>query len=137
MILYELTTEALDGAAPAIGTGSVTMVNQIWFRPKVAYSESVANPQPDARSALYRGYVPAFSQVAQELGVTGIEPVYVGHRAAGLVASGEDDWDDLVAVRYQSFGDFRKIIESERYARLAKPHHRAAVSNWRIIATTD
>jgi uncharacterized protein (DUF1330 family) len=86
---------------------------------------------------LYQGYVPAFSQVAQELGIAGIEPVYVGHRAAGLVASAEDDWDDLVIVRYRSFDDFRKIVESEQYARLAKPHHRAAVSRWRITATTD
>ncbi len=134
MILYELTTEALDAAAPALGTEPVTMVNQLWFRPEAAYSEAVTNPQLDARSALYQGYVPAFSQVAQELGITGIEPVFVGHRAAGLVASGEDDWDDLVIVRYRSFDDFRKIVESEQYKRLAKPHHRAAVFNWRIIA---
>ena len=62
--------------------------------------------------------------------------MYVSHRGAGLAAAPEDDWDDLVIVHYRSFADFRKIVESEPYARRAKPHHCAAIANWRLIATT-
>ena len=136
MILNELSTEALDAATPELGTGPVTMLNLLWFRPEVAYSAIAESPQPDPRSALYNGYAVAFTEIAQELGVEGVEAVYVGHRGAGLVAAPEDDWDDLVIVRYRSFADFRKIVESEPYARRAKPHHRAAIANWRLIATT-
>ena len=136
MILYDLTTDALDAAAPALASGPVTMVNLLWFRPEVSYADDVADPQPDSRSALYNGYVPAFGAVSEELGIKGVEAVFVGHRAASLVAAPGDDWDDIVVVRYRSFADFRTIVESDQYARRAKPHHRAAVANWRITATT-
>ena len=137
MILNELTPGALDAAAPALGTGPVTMANLIWLRSEVVYQGDVAHPQPDPRSALYKGYAAAFIEIAQELGVEGVEAAFIGHRAAGLVATTEDDWDDLVIVRYRSFADFRKIVESAQYAQRAKPHHRAAVANWRLIATTE
>ena len=85
---------------------------------------------------LYKGYSAAFFKIVQELGVEGVEAVYAGRRAAGLLAAPGDDWDDLVIVRFRSFADFRRIVESEPYARQAKPHHRAAVANWRLIAAT-
>jgi len=80
---------------------------------------------------------PAFARVSQALGVEGVQRVFVGHRACGLVAGPQDDWDDIVIVRYRRFADFRTIVESEPYARLAKPHHRAAILNWRISATFE
>ena len=137
MISNKLTTEAMDAAAPPLGTGPVTMVNLLWLRTEVAYSETVDNPQPNPSSALYNGYAAAFVEIARELGVEGVEAVYVGHRVAGLVAVPEDDWDDVVIVRYRSFADFRTIVESEAYARRARPHHRAAVANWRLVATVS
>ena len=136
MVLNELTKEALDAAAPVLGAGPITMVNLLWFRADVAYSGDVARVQPDPHSALYNGYAVAFVEVAQELRVEGVEVVFIGHRAAGLVAAPDDDWDDIVVVRYRSFADFRTIVESAEYARRARPHHRAAVANWRLIATT-
>ena len=135
MILTDLTEEALDAAASGLGDHPVTMMNLLWFRSEVAYAGDIAHAQPDPCSALYKGYAVAFMEIAQELGVEGIEAVYVGHRAAGLVATQEEDWDDLVIVRYRNFADFRKIVESGQYARRAKPHHRAAIANWRLIAT--
>ena len=137
MILYDLTKSAIDAAAAALPFGSVVMVNHLWFRQAVAYTEDVADRQPDPRSALYLGYASAFAKVAAELGVTGVSRIFVGHRAADLVAGPEDDWDDVVIVRYRSFCDFRTIVESEQYAVRAKPHHRAAVASWRIAVTTE
>ena len=137
MTLNELTKEALDAAAPALGAGPVKMVNLLWYRPEVAYPSDAPNMQPDPASALYKGYAAAFVEIAQELGVEGVESVFIGHRQAGLVATPEDDWNDIVVVRYRSFADFRKIVESEQYAQRARPHHRAAVANWRLTATTE
>ena len=136
MTLHEFKKTDLDSAAVELGEGPVTMVNQLWFRSEVAYSDEVPSMQPDPPSALYNGYAVAFIEIAQELGVEGVEAVFVGHRKAGLVATPEDDWDDLVIVRYGSFADFRRIVESEQYARRAKPHHRAAIANWRLTAYT-
>ena len=76
-------------------------------------------------------------EVAHELRVEGVEAVYVGHRIAKLVAAPDEDWDDVVIVRYRSFADFRKIVESEQYAQRAKPHHRAAIADWRLTATME
>ena len=136
MTLHDLTKAELDSAAPELGDGPVTMVNQLWFRSEVAYSDDAPTRHSDPRSALYNGYAVAFVEIAQELGVLGVEAVFVGQRKAGLVATPEDNWDDLVIVRYGSFADFRKIVESEQYARRAKPHHRAAIANWRLTAHT-
>jgi hypothetical protein len=46
-----------------------------------------------------------------------------------------DDWDQIVMVRYESFGDFRSIVESEAYVGRAQPHRLAAIANWRFFAT--
>ena len=137
MVLNEMTKSALDAATSAIGDGPVTMMNLLWFRSEVAYEGDFTGAQPDPQSAFYKGYSVAFFKIVQELGVEGVEAVYVSHRAAGLVAASDDDWDDLVVVRFRSFADFRKIVESEQYAQRAKPHHHAAIANWRLIATTQ
>ena len=64
MILNELTKDALDAAAPALGGGPVIMLNQIWFRSEVAYPTAVPNAQPEPRAALYKGYAAAFVEIA-------------------------------------------------------------------------
>lgn len=135
MVLNELTPTAMDAAAAAIGDGPVTMVNLIWFRDAVEYPAGFDGARPDPRGAYYEGYAGAFNRIAAELGVTGVELVLRASRTGGLVSAPEDDWDDLVIVRYQSFADFRRIVESEPYHRLASPHRLAGISNWRLIAT--
>ena len=125
----------MDAAAPAIGDGPVTMVNLLWFRDALAYDTEFADAKSDVRSAYYEGYAGAFVGVAQELGVEGVEVVFVGSRKEGLVAGTDDDWDDIVIVRYQSFADFRRIIESEQYLSKASPHRVASIANWRLVAT--
>ena len=137
MVLNEITRAALDAAAPALGSGPVTMVNLLCFRSEVVYTDAFARAQPDPRSALYNGYAVAFVEIAQELGVEGVEAVFIGHRAAPLVTAADDDWGDIVIVRYRSFADFRRIIESQQYAQRARPHHSAAVAKWRLTVTTE
>ena len=126
MILNELTTAMMESAAPMIGDGPVTMVNLLWFREKPEYEAAFAESKPDSRSAYYEGYAGAFVSVAQQLGVEGVEVVFVGSRKDGLVAGADDDWDDTVIVRYRNFADFRRIVESEQYLRQANPHRVAS-----------
>ena len=135
MKLNDLTTAAMDSAEASIGAGPVTMVNLLWFRERPEYEAGFDHAQPDVRSAYYEGYAGAFDAVAGELGVAGVEVVLAGSRKAGLIAGPDDDWDDIVVVRYRSFADFRRIVESDRYLKTASPHRVAAVANWRLIAT--
>lgn len=135
MKLNDLTTAAMDAAAPSIGAGPVTMVNLLWFRDQPEYDAGFADTKPDVHSAYYEGYAAEFVAVAKELGVEGFEVVLAGSRKDSLVAGEGDDWDDIVIVRYESFADFRKIVESDRYVKAASPHRIASVANWRLIAT--
>ena len=134
MQMNELTTAALDAAERVAGDGPVVMVNLLWFRDAPAYPAGFEGARPDARSAYYEGYVSAFRVVAKEVGVVP-EVVYVGSQVNGLLAGPDDDWDDIVVVRYESFADLRKIVENEAYIRTASPHRRAGIANWRFFAT--
>lgn len=135
MQLTELTAAAMDSAAASVGAGPVTMVNLLWFRQKPEYAIGFEDARPDVHGAYYEAYAGAFMIVAETLGVEGVEVVFVGSRKAGLVVDIDDDWDDIVIVRYQSFMDFRRIVESDEYVRQADPHRVASVANWRLIVT--
>lgn len=135
MDLGNLSTSALDAAEATLGNGPVTMVNLLWFQPDTNYAAGILEAKPDPRSAYYEGYAGAFMEVVQELGIGGIEVVFSASHGAGLVAAPADDWDDILVVRYRSFADFRRVVESESYDRLARPHHVAAIADFRLIAT--
>src|SRR5581483_5389469 len=132
--MNELTPSALAAAERIVGDGPVVMVNLLWFRDRPAYPEGFAAAKPDARGAYYEGYAGAFRTIAGEMGIT-VERVYAGRRQHGVLAGPEDDWDDIVIVRYERFADLRKIVESEAYATTASPHRLAGVAKWRFIAT--
>jgi hypothetical protein len=132
--MNELTSQALDAAAAVAGDGPVVMVNLLWFRGAPDYPAGFADARPDARSAYYGGYVGAFRAVCAEIGVS-TELVYAGGRLSGLLAGPDDDWDDIVVVRYDRLADLRKIVTSETYIRTAAPHRKAAIADWRFFAT--
>ena len=136
MELNDLHSAALDAAAPRL-LGAVAMLNLVRFRPEVTYPDGFAPTKADPRSAYFEGYAGAFREVAKQVGVEGIEVLFRGPVAGGLVAAPEDRWDEVIIVRYRSFADFRRIVESEQYKRLADPHRRAAVADWRLIATSQ
>jgi len=135
MDLNELNSEALDAASAALGTGPVTMVNLVRFRQELDYPPTFGGTKADPRSAYFEAYAGAFRAAARDIGVHSVEVLLRARLAAGLVAAPEDQWDEVVIVRYTSFEDFRKIVESARYRELAELHRRAAVANWRLFAT--
>lgn len=134
MQMNELTPGTLAAAEREIGQGPVVMVNLLWFRTAAEYPANFEGAKPDARSAYYEAYAGAFRAIAQEMGVA-TELVYAGSRLAGFIAGSDDDWDDMVLVRYNSLADLRKVVESETYAVRANPHRMASIRNWRFIAT--
>lgn len=130
----ELDDAALDAAAQAIGEGPVVMVNLVKFREAPDYPEGFAEAKPDSRSGYYEGYVGGFRAACESTGVIP-ELLYAGQRVHNLLAGPDDHWDDIVVVRYDSFADLRTILDSDVYARHAKPHRFAAIADWRFIAT--
>ncbi|WP_338661977.1 hypothetical protein VQH23_17310 [Pararoseomonas sp. SCSIO 73927] len=132
--MNELSLEAFDAAAGAVGDGPVVMVNLLRFRARTEYPAGFEGARPDPRSAYYEGYVGGFRAAAAELGVSATL-VYAGHWVSGLLAGPEDGWDDIVVVRYERFADLRAILASESYARGAVPHRLAGIADWRFIAT--
>lgn len=138
----ELTEEALDAAARVVPEGApVTMLNLLRYREVADYGEGGgADRGPVAagasgRTAYSEGYLPAFTELAGQLGVE-VEVVHFGHVSAALVAPEAERWDDVALVRYPSFAHFRRIVESAAYAELADHHRLAALADWRLIATT-
>lgn len=130
----ELEDAALDEAARTIGQGPVIMVNLIRFRDTPNYAHDIVEAKPDSRSGYYEGYVGGFYAACEEAGVTP-QLVYAGQRVHSLLAGPDDNWDDIVVVRYDSFADLQAILDSDVYARRAKPHRFAVVADWRFIAT--
>ncbi len=126
--------DALDEAERAIGDGPVVMVNLLRFRDTPDYPDDFADARPDSPSGYYEGYVGAFRDASEQLGIVS-ELLYAGSRVHSLLAGPDDGWDEIAVVRYGSFSDLRRIIESETYQQRAKPHHLAVVAQWRFFAT--
>ncbi|MBW6526513.1 hypothetical protein KZ813_06635 [Sphingomonas sp. RHCKR7] len=132
----ELEDRRLVEAARAIGDGPVVMVNLLRFRETPDYPAGFEGARPDSRSGYYQGYVGGFRRAAEELGIAP-ELVYAGTRLAGLLVGPDDDWDEIVVVRYAGYADLRRILVSDTYVQHAKPHRFAVLADWRFIATKD
>lgn len=130
----ELSDAALADAAQMLGDAPVVMVNLLWFRDTPDYPAGFSDAKTDSRTGYYEGYVSGFRETCAQLG---IEPalLYAGPRMAGILAGPDDDWDEIVVVRYSRFGDLQRILDSETYALRAKPHRFAVLADWRFIAT--
>lgn len=110
----------------------VLMVNLLRYNEQAQY-ESVQEPPCSGREAYFTRYVPAFAAVTEGQGI-GAE--WVGSVHAALVGPTDEAWDDVAIVRYPSMAAFRAMIESDAYRRQADPHRRAALADWRLLATT-
>jgi hypothetical protein len=130
----ELHEDKLDDAARAFGEGPVVMVNLLRFRGATEYPPDFPGALSDPKRGYYEGYVSGFRAACAEVGVAP-ELVYAGAQVAGILVGPDDDWDEIAIVRYPSFADFRRIIATDAYIRLAKPHRSAVLKDWRFIAT--
>jgi hypothetical protein len=134
MLNIELTPEALDAVAKLIPADRrIFMVNLLKYRQRADYPGSVGQSPASGRDAYRDSYVPAFRKLAAEQGVA---VFWLGHVAAAVVAPPGEGWDDVGIVEYPDFTTFRRIVESPEYLAKAAPHRKAALTDWRLIATT-
>lgn len=129
----EMTPEALKkGAAMDLSGQPLFMVNLLRYNSQATYEGEGFEPC-SGREAYFERYVPAISEMAEG---TGIKPFCVGNALAGIVGPSDEAWDDVAIVEYPSFEAFRTLVESEAYKAKADPHRRAALADWRLIATS-
>jgi hypothetical protein len=126
---------ALEKAGASLGENEpVYMVNLVRYREKADYQERSPLPPCSGREAYLQRYAPAFRKVAEgeDYGV-----FWMGNVRALLVSENDEQWDDIVIVRYASFAALRRILESPAYETEAAPHRRAALAKWKFIVTTQ
>ncbi len=137
MAMTEMTKQAMTKASAALaGKGAVQMVNLLRYREQADYGHGSTLPPCSGREAYFQRYVPAFAQVAAKVAPREVfTPVYIGNVAATLVGAAAEAWDDVAILEYPSFDALRKITDSPEYEAEAAPHRRAALADWRFMAS--
>ena len=133
----KIEKEAVLAAADRIPEDApVFMLNLLRYKEQADYGEQTNLAPCSGREAYFQRYLPAFNKIASSEGVEGIKVFYVGSVTARLVAPSDEKWDDVAIVEYPNFAAFRRVSESPQYATEADTHRRAALEDWRLIATT-
>ena len=138
MPITEINIEAVLEAAEVVPADSpVVMLNLVRYNEHAEYGGQTDQPACSGQEAYLQRYAPAFNAVAAAEGVTGIQVLYLGSVAAALAAPDGEHWDNIVLVQYPSFAAFRTVTESPKYTADALPHRKAALADWRLIATSQ
>lgn len=136
MTTVEVTAEAVQAAAAIPEDSPIHMVNLLRYRDRADYGDRTDIEPCSGREAYHQRYVPAFGRIASAEGLDGIKPAWFGAVLAHIVASPDEQWDDVAIVEYPSFAAFRRVVESPAYQAEAAPHREAALDDWRLIAAT-
>jgi len=133
----ELTADTLSQAAKTLtGKGPIQMVNLLRYFQDAHYPAGNNLPPCSGREAYYQRYIPEFAKVASKVAPNSFSITFIGNVQATLVAPAAESWDDIAIIEYSSIEAFRDIVESAHYVSDADPHRRAALKDWRFIATT-
>jgi len=112
------------------------MVNLLRFRESAEYGSDVQAAGATGQEAYFKSYLPAFGQVSHNLGIEGIRLVWAGAVVGNVAGASDERWHAAAIVEYPNLQAFRRIVESKAYMLTADPHRRAALEDWRLIATT-
>jgi hypothetical protein len=133
----DLTSDNMNLAAGALtGKGPIQMVNLLRYSEDAHYPDGSKYPSCSGREAYYQRYISEFGKVASKVAPNSFSITFIGNVQATLVAPAAESWDDIAIIEYSSFEAFRDIVESAQYLSDADPHRRAALKDWRFIATT-
>ncbi|MBB3692849.1 DUF1330 domain-containing protein [Sphingomonas sp. BK580] len=123
----------LDAAELALDEAPLLMVNLLRFHDEARYDPGDGHAPCSGREAYYDRYVAIFRQLTAG---QAIAPEWRGSVGAAIVGADGEAWDEVVIVRYPSVAAFRAIVDAAAYREIAAPHRRAALADWRLIATT-
>ena len=133
MATIEMKAGVLVTAAAAIPEDCpVVMVNLLRYKERADYGGTSDLGPCSGREAYFGRYLPAFAKVAAGIP---FKLLYAGTVFAAVAAPAGERWDDVAVVEYPSLAAFRRVVESAEYAAEAAPHRRAALEDWRLVAT--
>ena len=111
------------------------MLNLLRFGERADYGDRADVAPLSGREAYHQRYVPAFGEIAARMAGDGIRVSWLGSVLARAVGPADERWDEVAIVEYPSFAAFRRVTESPEYEAEAAPHRKAALVDWRLIAT--
>lgn len=132
MPLIEPTPERLQKFLEGIGDETpIVMINLLRYREQANYPEGFDATPCSGREAYGR-----YGQVAMKKveGVGG-RLLWAGKVELGLIATDDDQWDDVAIVQYPSRKAFVDMISQPDYM-AATVHRTAGLADTRLIATT-
>lgn len=127
-----LTVSKIAGTFPA--DAPVCMVNLLRYREYADYNNAAGQSPCSGREVYFHRYVREFNKIAAN---EGVKVLFLGNIKAGIVAPEGEQWDDIAIIEYPSYDVFRRIVESAEYIADAEPHRKAALEDWRLIATNS
>lgn len=137
MRVVEMHPEDVVAAAGEIPEDvPVFMLNLLRYREQADYGDRTDVAPSSGREAYHERYVPAFGKIAARVAPDGIRVSWLGSVLARVVGPTDERWDEIAIVEYPNFAAFRRVTESPEYEAQAAPHRRAALEDWRLIATS-
>ncbi|HQI80785.1 MAG TPA: DUF1330 domain-containing protein [Deltaproteobacteria bacterium] len=126
------TRESISALGRIPGDTPIVMVNLLRFRDMAAYPPGSSFEECTGRQA-YRRYM---EQVAKPLGEVGAKAVWLSRVLACVIAPEDEQWDQVLLVRYPSVDAFLAMIRIPAYL-AASVHREAALEDSRLIATAE
>ncbi len=133
MQAIEIDSGAIVAAAGLIPEeGPVIMLNLLRYRERADYGDRTDFAPCSGREAYHQRYAPA---IGPTVVAEGIRLFWIGTALASVVGPSDERWDEILLVEYPSFAAFRRLVESPKYEAEAAMHRKAALADWRLIAT--
>ncbi len=108
----------------------VTMLNLLRFRDQAAYP-ATDDAKPCSGRAAYARYS---RQALAHVRAVGGEPVVIAEVLGRFIGPDNEDWDEMLLVRYPSLSAFLAMIGNPDY-QAATIHRTAALADARLIVT--
>lgn len=108
----------------------VVMLNLLRFRERAQYPARGEHAACSGREAYAR-----YAQVAQQkVRAVGGEPVWMAAVLARFIGPEDENWDEMLLVRYPSLGAFLTMLAMPDY-QIATVHRTAALADSRLLVT--
>jgi uncharacterized protein (DUF1330 family) len=126
------TRESISALGRVPGNTPIVMVNLLRFRDRAAYPPGSSFGECTGRQA-YKRYM---EHAAKPLGEVGAKAVWFSRALACVIAPVDEQWDQVLLVRYPSVDAFMAMIRIPDYL-AASVHREAALEDSRLIATAE
>jgi uncharacterized protein (DUF1330 family) len=126
------TRESLSRLSALPKETPIVMVNLLKFRQKSLYPQGSSFDDCTGRQA-YKRYMDI---AVEKLSEVGAKPLWMSKALVGVIAPAEEQWDQVLLVKYPSVDAFLTMIGMPDYL-AATVHREAALEDSRLIATIE